>query len=414
MFKVNIFHGAWRGGNISAVGAIMVGCVILAGCASTAKPAQGGSLEDSRAAAYDAIDAMNRGGRSAPAAAKPASPGQPAANTAAPASAPAAAATRAEPDWVSSPYSVYNQNTYVAAVGYGENRTAAERSALVSLTAVFGQSIQAEISTITNYSEAVNNGSINVSENNAVREAVKTSSEMDSLVGAEIADVWQNGADRTWSAVAVLEKQRTAVLYADLIRGNQRLINEITKIQDAEKNSLEAFSRYRLAATIADANKLYATLLSVIGSSPPGLNPSEIKGGSDYRLEAAKVARTIPIAVRVEGDRQNRIGNAFATALGRIGFIGSGTNNRYVLNATLSLSSANLSGNQYQFCRYNVDAYLTDTSNDSRMSPYNISGREGHNAMNEAEIRAINSAAKKIDSEFEQVFDDFFSTNLLR
>jgi hypothetical protein len=325
-----------------------------------------------------------------------------------------AAATRVEPDWVSSPYSVYDQDTYVAAVGYGENRPAAERSALASLTAVFGQSIQAEISTITNYSEAVNNGSIDVSENNAVREAVKTSSEMDSLVGAEIADVWQNSADRMWSAVAVLEKQRTALLYADLIRGNERLINEITKIQDAEKNSLEAFSRYRLAATIADANKLYATLLSVIGGGFPGFNPSEIKGGGDYRLEAAKVARSIPIAVRVEGDRQNRIGNAFAVALGRIGFNSGGTNNRYVLNATLSLSGANLSGNQYQFCRYNIDAYLTDTSNNSRMSPYNISGREGHTAMNEAEIRAVNSAVKKIDSEFEQVFDNFFSTNLLR
>jgi hypothetical protein len=412
MLKVDMFYGKWKDGGLSAAGLILVSCVILAACASSAKPASGGSsLSDSRAAAYDAIDAMNKGGRPVTPAAKPESP----VSVATPANTPVQpTVTRAEPEWVSSPYSVYDQDDYVAAVGYGENRTAAERSALVSLTAVFGQSIQAEISTITNYSEAVNNGSINVSENNAVREAVKTSSEMDSLVGAEIADVWQNSADRSWSAVAVLEKQRATVLYTDLIRGNQRLINEITKIPDAEKNSLEAFSRYRLAATVADANKLYATLLSVIGRSPAGLSPSEIPGGGDYRLEAAKIARTIPIAVKIEGDRQNRIGNAFAVALGRIGFKSGGTNNRYVLNATLSLSSANLAGNQYQFCRYNVDAYLTDTSNDSRMSPYNISGREGHTAMSEAELRAINSASKKIDSEFGQVFDNFFSTNLLR
>ncbi|MDR2343337.1 MAG: LPP20 family lipoprotein [Spirochaetaceae bacterium] len=414
MFKINNFFGKRREGGIFAVCAVLIGCVILFGCAGSAKPASSGpSLADSRAAAYEAIDAMNSGGRNAPAAAAKTAP---AAGIPAAANAPAAGASgsRAQPGWVSSPYSVYDQDAYVAAVGYGENRTAAERSALVSLTAVFGQSVQAEISTITNYSEAVNNGSINVSENNAVREAIKTSSEMDSLIGVEIADVWQNGADRSWSAVAVLEKQKSAVLYADLIRGNQRLINEITNIPDADKNSLEAFSRYRLAATVADTNKLYANLLSVLGSTPSGLGPSEIKGGNDYRLEAAKLARNIPIAVKVEGDRQNRIGNAFAVALGRIGFKSGGTNNRYVLNAALSLDSANLPGNQHQFCRYNIDAYLTDTVNNSKLSPYNISGREGHTVMSEAEVRAVNSASKKIDAEFEQVFDNFFSTNLLR
>jgi hypothetical protein len=412
MFKVNMFCSKRKGSGFSAAGIILAACIILGGCAGSAKSASSASsMAESRTAAYEAIDAMNSGGRTTTPAAKAASPASAAAQANV---SPTSSSTRTEPAWVSSPYSVYDQDDYVAAVGYGENRTAAERSALVSLTAVFGQSIQSEISIITNYSEAVNNGSINASENNAVREAVKTSSEMDSLVGAEIADVWQNSADRSWSAVAVLEKQRATVLYTDLIHGNQRLINEITKIPDADKNSLEAFSRYRLAATIADANKLYATLLSVIGRSPAGLSPSEIPGGGDYRLEAAKVARTIPIAVKVEGDRQNRIGNAFAVALGRIGFKSGGTNNRYVLNATLNLSSANLQGNQYQFCRYNVDAYLMDTSNDSRLAPYHISGREGHTAMNEAEIRAINSAAKKIDSEFGQIFDNFFSTNLLK
>jgi hypothetical protein len=237
---------------------------------------------------------------------------------------------------------------------------AAECSALVSLTAVFGQPVQAEISSITNYSEAV-----------------KTSSGMDSLVCAEIAGVRRNDADRSWSAVAVLEKQRAALLYAELMLGSRRLTSEITNVPDAGKTSPEAFSRCRLAATITDTNKLHAALLPGIGGGAAGLDPAEIRTGADYRLEAAKATRGIPIAVKVEGDSQNRVGNAFAVALGRIGFKSGCTDNRYVLNATLPPTGANLSGNRYQFCRYNVDAYLTDTSNGSRMSPYNIAGGKG-------------------------------------
>jgi hypothetical protein len=237
---------------------------------------------------------------------------------------------------------------------------------------------------------------------------------MNSLIGAEIADVWQNTADRSWSAVAVLEKDEAAALYADLLRGNLRLINEITAVPDAEKNSLEAFSRYHLAASVADANKLYANLLSVLGNAPNGLKPSDVKGGGDYRLEAAKIAGNIPVAISVEGDRQNRIGNAFAVVLGRVGFKSGGRNNRYVLNATVTLASANVPGNQFQFCRYNIDAHLTDTTNNNRMAPFNISGREGHTVMTEAEVRALNSAAKKIDEEYGQVFNNYFSTQLLK
>jgi hypothetical protein len=33
---------------------------------------------------------------------------------------------------------------------------------------------------------------------------------------------------------------------------------------------------------------------------------------------------------------------------------------------------------------------------------------------NETEPRAVNSAAKKIEAEFDGIFDNFFSTNLLR
>ncbi|MDR0663813.1 MAG: LPP20 family lipoprotein [Spirochaetaceae bacterium] len=399
MFKVNSFTNRKSCGLPVFWGMVfLAGCAVLAGCAGQAETRDSNAEAEAIEAAEAALAAMDGGG------VKKALPGVK--NNLPPAGQPTG-----QPDWVLSPYSVYNQAIYIAAVGQGGNRAAAERSSFAALTAIFGQSIQAEFSNLTHYSEAVNNGSLNVSENNAVSEAIKTSADMDSLIGAEIADVWWDAKDKLWYAAAVLEKQKAAALYSELLRGNQRLINEITSIPDAEKNTLESFSRYQLAAAVADANHLYANLLSVLGGAGA---EGTLKKGGDYRLEAAKIARNISIAVNVEGDRQNRVENAFAVALGRLGFKSGGNNNRYVLNAKVSLSSASLPGNKNEFCRYNIDSYLTDTKNGGRMAPYNITGREGHTAMSEAEIRAINAAVKKIESEYEQVFNGFFSTNLLK
>jgi hypothetical protein len=65
---------------------------------------------------------------------------------------PAAQGNRGKPAWVDTPDLVYSKQRYVAAVGFGPVREQAERNALANLTAVFGQSIQAEMKSTASYS----------------------------------------------------------------------------------------------------------------------------------------------------------------------------------------------------------------------------------------------------------------------
>jgi hypothetical protein len=312
---------------------------------------------------------------------------------------------------VAAPYAVYNEGLYVAALGHGTSRESAEKNALAALTLVFGQSVQAELKTLTHYSEAVLNGVISASDNTSVQNAINTSAKMDALVGAEIRDVWYDGKG-VYYAVAVMDRAKTAVLYRDMIVSNERLINKLVTMAGEEKNSLEGVSRYQLAALVADTNRVYANVLSLTGRDTGGIDPGSLKQGDDYRAEAMSLIRNIPIDVQVSGDKTGRIRSAFAAALTGAGFRSGGTGARYVLQAALTMEEVFFSNQQNKFTRYVVDANLTDTLGNTVLLPFTINGREGHLSLAEAENRAVTMAERRIKESYGQALSEYLTTRL--
>jgi len=226
---------------------------------------------------------------------------------------------------------------------------------------------------------------------------------LDSLVGAEIGDTWDDGKG-TFSAVAVLNKAKAAQIYTGMIKTNQTMINNLINIPANQKNTLEGYSRYQFAAVVADINYSYGNLLSVIGSPVQGLAK-----GDDYRLEAKNITKTIPVAIRVQNDKSNRIQGAFAKALSGIGFQSGGSNSSYVLDVNVSSQPVTIQGNAYLFTRVEVTANLTDTSNGSVLLPYNFNTREGHTSQAEADNRAILAAERKIGDDYAKLLNNYLS-----
>ncbi|MDR1248664.1 MAG: LPP20 family lipoprotein, partial [Treponema sp.] len=217
--------------------------------------------------------------------------------------------SRIRPAWVDSPETVYNRNRYVAAVGSGAARDLAEKNAFTALSSIYRLSLQADQTITNSYQEMVKNGrTSDWYEGVSLEESIRTSTAMD-LVGAAIRDVWSDGS--LFYAVAVMENAQTARLYTQMIQDNQRIIDTLTDIPSASRNNMDSLARFQFAITLAEANKVFANVLSVIGAPlPPGMRQSE-----DYRLEIAGILRAMPVSVTVEGDRENRIRSAFAAAL---------------------------------------------------------------------------------------------------
>jgi len=389
---------------------LLTSLLLLALCACGSSPNSGASPSDAQAAAKGALGRLDEqvGGPPTDAPSAPSQPQMSSGGQVAP--SPTQQQTKVnnskiKPTWVDSVDSVFNRSQYVAASGNATNRDMAEKNALANLTAIFGQSIKAD-QTITNtYQEATRNGvTTGWTDNIAMQNTINTSSSMDTLIGAEIKEVWFDSKS-TYYAVAVMEKVRTAQLYNEMIKANQNVINNLINMSPAEKNSLEGYSRYQFAAIVADVNVTYGNLLQVIGSPLP----SGLIKGDNYRIEAQNITKAIPVGITVKNDKSGRIQGAFAKAFSDIGFRSGGTNSRYNLNVDIIVSPVDYPNNPNKFARIELGANFIDTSDKSVLFPYNFNSREGHSTVLEAENRAYMAAERKISEEYKNLLLDYLS-----
>ncbi|MCL2758998.1 MAG: LPP20 family lipoprotein [Treponema sp.] len=322
-------------------------------------------------------------------------------------SAQVVSAGRTPPAWVSNLESVYNKSQFLAERGEGQNREQAERNAIARIVALFGQQIQVDQNISHSYQEFVRNGaSAGWSETLNVQENMRFSSSIDSLIGVEIREIWQDTRSRNpvFHAVAVMDRARTIRIYTEMVQANSALVKSLTTMSDAEKNSFEGYSRFQFAAVIADVNITYGNVLSVLDSPVTGL-----PRGNEFRQEAQNIIRAIPINVVVRNDRSGRIQGAFAKAFSDLGFRSGGTNSRYILNVDVVISPVDNPNNPNRFVRMELDANLTDTTTRSVVLPYNFSNREGHTTVSEAENRAFMSAERKINEEYKVLLSNYLS-----
>ena len=315
-----------------------------------------------------------------------------------------------QPAWVSDPYAAHSRDRYIAAVGYGSDRAEAERRAFANLTALFGQSVRAETSIVSAYSEAISQGIINVSANTRVRDEVATAASLDTLIGAEIAGVWDNARGMVYAA-ARMDKERTVTVYTEMVRSNQRIIDELTTMSAAQKNTFDGYARYKLAAGIAGINAQYASVITQAGGSPSALN---LRSAESYSLEASNIIGSVTVAVQARGDQNSRLQGAFAKVLGDKGLRTRGNNPPYTLEVNAAYSEAVFANNPNKFCRYTLSANLIENSTGASLLPFTVTGRTGHSSYEEAQTRAVLEMEREIAAKFPAVLDEYLSGLLPR
>ena len=315
----------------------------------------------------------------------------------APAAAPVAA--RGQPDWVAN-LSAYRASrpTHVVAVGHGRNRQAAETDALRQLVVTFGVDVQVDQRIVETY-RGVEGG--RGTHHAAVDSEIALIAGMN-LIGAEIGDVWTNSRGGHY-ALAVLNRERAARMYTDMINENLRIIGELTDMTPAQRNTFDGFARYRLAAVIADMNVSYGEVLAVIGAPVTGL-----RRGDDFMRVTQEIAAAVPVGITVSGDRANRIQGAFARAFADQGFRTGAAGSRYLLNVNVVVLPTEHAGANV-FARMELSADLTDTATGAVLLPFNFNLREGHRSQSEAENRVFLVAEQRIARYYGDMLEDYLS-----
>jgi len=311
-----------------------------------------------------------------------------------------------QPNWVNDPYNAYSRNYFIAAVGSAASRDQAEARAFAALAAIFGQSIKSEFTTATMYTEAVNRGVVNVSNVTDIREQISIAASMDKLIGAQIGNVWDSRRGTVY-AVAFMDKAKTISIYSDLILINNRNIELLTSMSNAQKNTFDGYARFKLAAEIAGINDNYAAVVSYAGGSITSLN---LKSPDSFNLEAAEIIRNITVTVRVTNDRANRIQDAFAGVLSSQGLRTRGNNPLYTLDVRLNESEVTFPGNNHVFCRIEVSANLIENATGVSLFPFSFNERAGHSTYANAQTAAFAGAEKIIMDRYSAALRDYLTS----
>ena len=304
-----------------------------------------------------------------------------------------------QPEWVRN-LSGYRSSrpTHVVAVGHGSSRQAAETDAIRQLVVTFGVDVQVDQRIVESY-RGVEGG--RGTHHAAIDSEIALAAGMN-LIGAEIGDAWLDGRGGHY-ALAVLNRARAVQIYSEMIRANREIIEGLTGMAPAQRNTFDGFARYSLAAVIADMTVSYGEVLAVIGAPQQGL-----RRGDDFRRTAQEISAAIPVAITVSDDRANRVQGAFARAFSDLGFRTGGANPRYLLNVNLVVLPVELSG-QNVFARMELSAELIDTGTGAVLLPFNFNLREGHRTQSEAEARLFLTAEQRITREFGNVLSDYLS-----
>jgi len=303
------------------------------------------------------------------------------------------------PAWVDRPSAVYPDALYVSANGGGRTREAAENSAKGALVSYFKQSVSSKITIVDTEVQA---GGRAVRSTTASSMSTEATAALDSLIGVEIKGTW-NDAKSGWWAVAVMEKALGRTRYTVEL---DKVIGEINLLSDISGGvTFDSIARCRSARKLLPRAEVYALILSMVNGPDRHNELTQLAAKVDSNLTQA---RSIPVDVRVSGDRNGQLRAAFAKAFTDQGFRTGNSNSRYALEVTLTLEAA--PKNQYYNTRYTVDAILKDSQTKTELLTYNAWDRESHPASQaDADNRAIIGALKAIEGEFPGKLQEFLS-----
>jgi len=320
--------------------------------------------------------------------------------------APAPLSARsAEPEWVGNPYADFNERAYIVAVGSGLSRQAAETDAIRRIAAVFHMSIHAVQELTTLSRQTVVDGAAAWTQDTELRSAIESVVIMDNIMGAGVRRNWYDGRGSHF-ALATLNRAASVRLYSDMVRANLDIIDSLTGMPPAQRNTFDGFSRYRFAATFADVSFSYGQMLVVLGA--PWGEP--LRTGAYFLERSREILTEIQIGINVNNDRGQRIGGAFAQAVSGLGFRTAGTNPRFVLNVIVNTWRDEHLVQGAEFTWIEIGANLTDRNTGAVLLPYGFTLRgQPHFTAAAAENLAVNAAVQRIAREYGNLLAEYLA-----
>jgi hypothetical protein len=327
--------------------------------------------------------------------------------------------SQAVPGWVTDLGKAFPSADWVAVSGSGANRGMAESAAMGALAQAFKTDVASLTQASTQMAKIVTDtaGKKNIaySESKNIAQEVNAASNVRGLIGVQT-DSYQ-AKDGTWHVNARMNRRECAARYSGMIKENERVIGQLTRLAAGLPASFDAYAALNYACNLAVPTDNFQSILEVLDTRMVSQKPSY--GSADaLKVQLQNAARGIIIKVTVTGDTEDRISRAFTQFFSGRAFrtTRSGTPN-YLFEASLDFKTADFGANQrYPAIRYTMNVYAEDKDGIEVFS-YAGGGRASHVTESEARQLALRKIEASIgdaaeEDSFARAFDAYLNSLL--
>ena len=312
-----------------------------------------------------------------------------------------------KPDWIEGKSRKYPPEQYLTGVGYGDDRKAAEDSALAAIARIFQAEIHSKTSELEKYTQTDVKGKTHSSRDIQIDQITSVATNK-ALEDITIAEVWDDESENRTYALAVMDRRHAMVSIREKITA---IDSDIAVMQQKSVTVSDKIERARTIRAILKSlldREVYNTDLRIINPSGTGIEPPMTLFAVKQQLQAI-LSNEIHIGVQLEGPHNKDVRSSIIEGLTKEGFSveeqGDIENLDILVRGVVSFENADLP--QWKFVRWDITIDLVNQTNGKVFGSFTRHGREGHLNFREAEDKAVKALQKDIVNELSQQLVSF-------
>ncbi|MBI9031512.1 LPP20 family lipoprotein [bacterium] len=309
------------------------------------------------------------------------------------------------PEWIDNPKVKYPEGMYLAAVGYGSTRRAAEADAMGSVARIFKTDVKANTKFTERYSELeVTKQEDEISLFSENTKDIFISAEQD-LINIEIGESFTDNLGKVY-ALAYIHRSRTADIYDEKIIQTNEMVEFYLDKYKSSQDVLQQYAYLGVASIFAYQNQNLLDQLAIISPMEYqmiGVENNYPKINSLLR----EIANQISFSVQVNNDENEIIANSIKEIINEMNFNIVSSNPMLKIQSDLLYQDVELDRKE-EFVKSEFNLSITDPNNQTILSLNEKARTGGINkaeAISKSKSAIVNSLKKKLQIRIEKYFD---------
>ena len=310
---------------------------------------------------------------------------------------------KTRPDWIDAKSKDYPSSRYLIGRGEAERQPRARDRARADLAKIFQVAVVEQSRDIVKYSSrGIGRDAVKKLESEASRD-IETRTEQ-VLSGIDIAEIWQDKKDKSYHALAVLDRLQTS----------NRLRQEISQLDDVTNQHIAtAQNTPDLITRIGAASRAVETqvqrdssqrILKIVDRSGVGVIPRHNLGKLVNSRDA--LIKRLTITPKVSQDGIGGLERTLAGALASVGFSHKNKNANYILDASLETQPIE-DKEGWMWIRASLDINLLDAKTGQSRGSHRWSIKSSAQTEGSAKKRAKDKLDRLLKKELKQTIISF-------